>query len=347
MDIIEAFKLLSKKLFAQEINFPEGFSKYKNALEISINIEGVNSNDKLLLTLFDIIYLENDIPKKEIDSNLIKYFKLCIEDKLNDDIFNYYINKEKSQLSDSLINNKILTSKEIILLSFLIKIKKDFNLFFKCFEEIYKEKCAQFIPSEYSESRFGAQSFEEYLNDFSLCYNMLDTKSKGYFSLIYDDKGWFLTKEKTKKDYKEFKSRIRKSKINDLIDFIQNNTNINNKKIQVQKTEEDKKEISVINAEILLKKIERLEFEIEEMKKLEIIANKTHQETIKNLNIENSIKINDLKKAQIELENKNLKLEAQNANITEKINQLKIENIRLNEDLKKMKKELDSLKAKF
>jgi hypothetical protein len=176
---------------------------------------------------------------------------------------------------------------------------------------------------------------------------MLDTKSKGYFSLIYDVKGWFLTKEKTKKDYKEFKSRIRKSKFNDLIDFVQNNTNINNKKIHVQKTEEVKKETSVINAEILLKKIERLEFEIEEMKKLEIIANNTHQETIKNLNIENSIKINDLKKAQIELENKNLKLEAQNANITEKINQLKIENIRLNEDLKKMKKELDSLKEKF
>ena len=288
------------------------------------------------------------MPKKEIDSNLLKYFKLCIEDKLNDDSFNYYIINEKDQLSNTLINNKILTSKEIILLSFIIKIKKDFNLFFKCFEEIYTEKCDKFIPSENSESRFGTQSFDDCLNDFSLCYNMLDTKSKAFFSLIYDDKGWFLTKEKIKKDYKEFKSRIRKSKINDLIDFFQKNKNKNiTQKIQIQKAEEINKEISVINAEILIKKIERLEFEIEEMKKLEFIANKTHQETIKNLNIENSIKINDLKKAQIELADKNLKLEAQNANITEKINQLKIENNRLNEDLKKMKKELDSIKGKF
>ena len=96
-------------------------------------------------------------------------------------------------------NNKILTSEEIILLSFLIKIKNDFNLFFKCFEELYAKKCSQIIPGENSERRFGFQNFDSYLKDFSLCFNVLDTKSKSYFSLVYDDKGWFVTKEKSKR----------------------------------------------------------------------------------------------------------------------------------------------------
>jgi hypothetical protein len=48
---------------------------------------------------------------------------------------------------------------------------------------------------ENSERRFKSQNFNFYLKDFSLCFNMIDTKSKGYFSLIYDNKGWFITKE--------------------------------------------------------------------------------------------------------------------------------------------------------
>ena len=48
---------------------------------------------------------------------------------------------------------------------------------------------------ENSERRFKSQNFNFYLKDFSLCFNMLDTKSKGYFSLIYDNKGSFITKE--------------------------------------------------------------------------------------------------------------------------------------------------------
>ena len=57
---------MSKKLFDQEIIFPKGFTKYKAALEIFKSIESVNGKDKILLTLFDIIYLENGVPKKEI-----------------------------------------------------------------------------------------------------------------------------------------------------------------------------------------------------------------------------------------------------------------------------------------
>ena len=85
MEIIEGFKLLSKKLFDQEIILPKGFTKYKAALEICKNIESVNEKDKILLALFDIIFLENGVPKKEIASNLLINLKLCIEDKLNDD----------------------------------------------------------------------------------------------------------------------------------------------------------------------------------------------------------------------------------------------------------------------
>ncbi len=76
MEIIEGFKLLSIKLFGQEIIFPKGFTKYKDALEICKNIESVNEKGRILLTLFDIIYLENSMPKKGISSNLLKNFKL-------------------------------------------------------------------------------------------------------------------------------------------------------------------------------------------------------------------------------------------------------------------------------
>ena len=353
MEIIEGFKLLSKKLFDQEIIFPKGFTKYKAALEICKNIESVNGKDKILLTLFDIIYLENDVPKKEIDSNLLKNIKLCIEDKLNDDYLNLYIGNEKEILFSYLENDKILTSEEIILLSFLIKIKNDFNLFFRCFEELYATKCSQFIYGENSERKFKSQNFNSYLEDFSLCFNMLNTKSKGYFSLVYDNKGWFVTKEKSIDDYNKFKSKIRKIKINDLIDFIKKNT-IMNQKIHPQKAQEVKKEISVDNDEILFKEIRKLKNEIEQIKIRETKSNNTHRETVNKLKNEYNRKNTDLNKKakdmETELDKKindlNKKTDEKFVELENKIGQLKNANYRLTDNLNKIKKDLNSIKGR-
>jgi hypothetical protein len=353
MEIIEGFKLLSKKLFDQEIILPKGFTKYKAALEICKNIESVNEKDKILLALFDIIFLENGVPKKEIASNLLINLKLCIEDKLNDDHLNSYIGNEKEILFSYLDNDKILTSEEMILLSFLIKIKNDFNLFFKCFEVLYAKKCSQFIPSENSERRFKSQNFNSYLKDFSLCFNMLDTKSKGYFSLVYDNKGWFITKEKSIDDYNKYKSKIGKMKINDLFDFIKKNT-ILKQKIQPQKVQEVKKEISVDNVELLFKEIGKLKNEIEEIKIRETKSNNTHRETINKLKNEYNRKITDLNKKANDMEieyNKkindlNKKTDEKLVELENKIGQLKNANCRLTDNLNKIKKDLNSIKGR-
>ena len=65
MESNEIFKKLSKKIFGKEVDIPKEFSEYITLLEICRNMEGIKGENKLLLTLFEIIFLENGKPRKQ------------------------------------------------------------------------------------------------------------------------------------------------------------------------------------------------------------------------------------------------------------------------------------------
>jgi hypothetical protein len=157
--------------------------------------------------------------------------------------------------------------------------------------------------------------------------------------LVYDNKGWFITKEKSIDDYNKYKSKIGKMKINDLFDFIKKNT-ILKQKIQPQKVREVKKEISVDNVELLFKEIGKLKNEIEEIKIRETKSNNTHRETVNKLKNEYNRKITDLNKKANDMEieyNKkindlNKKTDEKLVELENKIGQLKNANCRLTDN---------------
>ncbi len=146
MDSAEIFQLLCEKLFNKKFPIPKEFIEYKIALEICRNIEGITPHKKLLITLFEEIFLDKGTPKKEIDANLLKCFKLCLKNKLDDSFLTFFVAQKEKELLDNLKNPKIFSKIDFRLLAFLMKVKTDFGLLFKCFEDIYIEKCEKYIP---------------------------------------------------------------------------------------------------------------------------------------------------------------------------------------------------------
>ena len=124
MESNEIFKKLSKKIFGKEVYIPKEFNNYINLLEICRNIEGIKGENNLLLTLFEIIFLENGKPRTQIDPNLIRCYKLCLEDNLEDAYLKYYVNNTETQLVDCLKNENIFSKNDFRLLAFITKIKK-------------------------------------------------------------------------------------------------------------------------------------------------------------------------------------------------------------------------------
>ena len=368
MDIPEIFKLLSKKLYNKEIVIPKDFTKYQKLLEKCRSIKGITAYNKLLLTLFDITLLENGVPKKNVDQNLLKCLKLVLEDDLeNFNLVNYVFFQEK-QLTEYLKNKKILSNKDLRLLSLLMTVKEDFKLFFRCFEEIYFEKCEKYIPNADIGNKIAENSFKDNLNDFSLLYNTLDIKDSQYFSIISDE-GWFITIKKTQKEASEYMTKIKQLHIKDVINFINNNlpkvkneiksdpVNKNQIITQNEKEFEKKKEMNLIETIEMLEKglkeedlnISKLQSEINELKNMEIKNNKALRININNLdkNLKEFQKKYELKEKEKEQKVQSL-LKKYDSIISfneQKINQLKISHKSLNQDINDLRKELDTIKA--
>ena len=64
VEVQEIFSVLCVKIYGKKISIPKEFNKYKNLLEMCKEIEGINAYNKLILRLFNIVFLENGIPKK-------------------------------------------------------------------------------------------------------------------------------------------------------------------------------------------------------------------------------------------------------------------------------------------
>ncbi len=92
---------------------------------------------------------------------------------------------------------------------------------------------------------------------------MLDIKSKEYFSIKVEE-GWILTDVKSEKDFKEYKSKIKKKKIDDLIKLI-------NKNIEKSKMENINKDVLVNNDGINRINNNKNEKEVNLLKKVEML----------------------------------------------------------------------------
>ena len=357
MNLKEAFKKLSSKIFGQEIDIPNEFMRFINLLELCRNFKGITGENKLLLTLFELIFLEKGAPKSHNDTDLLDCFKLCLESKLEDAKLESYVKAEEKLLSDSLFNEKIFSKNDLRLIAFIVKVKKDFNLFFKSFEDIYMEKCEKYIPSKHMEIIFSEKTFEDNLYDFSLLYNMLIINPKNYFSIIVDQKHWFITETKTAEEIKEYKNKNKKINLNILLNLINNNkpnpktkvSSNNNKITNVRDFKEHEEEKEKSNENDLAKKIEMLEEEIRGIKIRESKANNTHRETLNGLKKEIIEMKQNYELKEKENENKMLillkKQEEKISSNNNKIEQLKMANKIMEKKLKKLENEKDTIKA--
>jgi len=352
MESNEIFKKLSKKIFGKEVDIPKEFSEYITLLEICRNMEGIKGENKLLLTLFEIIFLENGKPRKQPDPNFLRCYKLCLEDNLEDAYLKNYVNKTETQLADYLKNEKIFSKNDFGLLAFITKIKKDFALFFRSFEDIYMEKCEKYIPNKNMEIIFSQKSFEDNLYDFSLLFNILNIDTKNYFSIIINSNYWFATENKSAIEVKEFKDKHKKTNLEILLNFINKNEskpkNIIPKNNNIKGTIhnlEDKNKKENMNEIDLIKRIEMIEKEIKDIKLRQTKSNNAHMEELNGLKKE----IDTLKKEQMEMKpnydlNDN-KMFIQLIKQEEKIEQLKMANKIMNEKMKKIENEMGTIKS--
>ena len=361
VEVQEIFSVLCVKIYGKKISIPKEFNKYKNLLEMCKEIEGINAYNKLILRLFNIVFLENGIPKKMIDSILLKCFKLCLEDKLDDNCLKSYVSSIEDKITYELKNEKIFSSKDIRLLSFLMTAKLDFKLFFDTFEDFYMEKCDKYIPTAQKERLFidDENAFDMNLENFAMIYNILDIKSKEYFSFTLD-KDWISTKTIPLDIAKEFKSKIPKRKINDLINFlsqnhqkskieIKNKISSDNKNVinNNQKSEGKKDEVNLYEEIANIKKMMKekdlellkMKNELNDFKTREIKANNTHRTKINSLNNEIKTLNNKIKGLEKERQKDANKMQI-------KFTQIKSSNSLLNTKIKELKNELETIKSR-
>ena len=349
------FRALIRKIYAKDIVIPPELKNYKKCLEICMDIDGLSAYNKLLLSLFDIVFLENYTPKKIIEPDLLKAFELCLEDKFEESFLITYVHSKETQLSEAL-NKNIFSERDLRLVSVLMTIKPDFNLLFSCFENFLVEKCEKYIPIQNKEKLFDESSFEKNLEDFADFYNMINIKYNKYFSIVIKD-GWILTKDITAKELNDYKANIkRKRKLNDLINFLNQipkskNEGIN-QIIPVNNIEnDDNKEFN----KDLIEKIESLEKiitdnrkEMNDMKEREIKANNTLRETLNGLNAEiQTLQINSVDKKEAEKMRTLLKQNEASISLNSaKIEQLKSANRELKNKIKIINNQLDTIKQR-
>ena len=350
------FRALIRKIYAKDIVIPPELKNYKKCLEICMDIDGLSAYNKLLLSLFDIVFLENYTPKKIIEPDLLKAFELCLEDKFEESFLITYVHSKETQLSEAL-NKNIFSERDLRLVSVLMTIKPDFNLLFSCFENFLVEKCEKYIPIQNKEKLFDESSFEKNLEDFADFYNMINIKYNKYFSIVIKD-GWILTKDITAKELNDYKANIkRKRKLNDLINFLNQikpkskNEGIN-QIVPVNSIEnDDNKEFN----KDILEKIERLEKiiadnrkEMNDMKEREIKANNTHIETLNGLKAEiQTLQKNSVDKKEVEKMRALLKQHKASISLnTAKIEQLRDANRKLKDKIKIINNELDTIKQR-
>lgn len=187
-------KLLINKLFSFQFEELKENDNYVELLKIIKEVEGLPPQKLLMVYLCEFICIENN-KLKEIheEEEPVKFFIYYLDKKryqdscLQKQLLSYI---EYDKYTKIFQPAKIFTAKEILLLSFISKIKNDFSVLFKCINLVYSLKSNYYILPR--EDIFFKDDFNEYLEDLELFFSYNDFENeKKYYSLGYNKENAF------------------------------------------------------------------------------------------------------------------------------------------------------------
>ena len=341
-DAKNALRSLIKIIFAIEINEFKDNIDFSDFLDICKNIKNLNLKGKLLFMLYEIIFIEGKELKAKIDKNILKCFKICIAKNENPEetiFYEEYIKKEVDFL-DIIFPKKKGWTKEIInLISFIMVVKKDFGVLFKCLEIVMSYTDKYYIPNNNGNYDFSKYSFDDLLDKLYNYFMMNDSieQSKNY-SIIYKDDNFINIDCKTEDILKYMdkqKYDIKKLKEFTKINYdVKDKDNNNEEYSDFNKDNDDKftnnekiSNISKINDDKL---------------------NNNKEHCSDNKENDTKLKDNNNKKLKLAVKSKNLEINNDNHENGEKLMHLRYEEIINNiKDFKEeFQKQIDELKRK-
>lgn len=293
MSSILALKCLIK--YALDYEMPN-LKSDKNYIDLINMLKKANVKNKsiinLLILIFEQMFIENGIMKN-------------YEDKQKNNKFTFYcqIKSVPDGIKDDndfkIIENSLCYAKikgiELCLIYYLMTLKKDMLLFFKCIESVLSEKDNNYVENK--------KIIIENINYFTFLYRIGD-----FFKNDYKD-NW---NTKYTIDYKD-NQFYRKSLSNEEFEnfIFKNDEQINVKKlIRFMQRNEKKNENNIINNtlnDIINNKITEEPKNNDYQKQIHILSNK----------------INELEKANKELQKSNKKLQKSNKDLSDKVIELK------------------------
>ena len=350
-----ALRSLIKSMFSLELKEFNDDVDFSNLLDICKNIKNLNLKGKLLFVLYEIIFMEEKKLKTKIDTELLKCFEIAIGKNTNPEevsIYEKYIQNELDSLDIIFPKKKGWTNEIKSLLSFIMTVKKDFGILFKCVEIVMSYNDKYYIPNDnnYEFSKYSLDDLLDQLYDYFM-YNHSFTPNKNY-TIIYKDNNFinincktdeilqYINKEKYEpkilKKFTKINSDIiskanKKEECSDLIkdndDKLRNNDNNYEETTNISKDNDDK---SNNNNENCLDKKKDDDI-LNNNKKIEPVY-KTYLENNNNNCLNDEIlfqinnKINDFKEnLGKEIDELKLELKNQKLDYEEKIEKQKIE----------------------
>ena len=364
--IYKAFYILMKTVFSIEIPNSEEKINYYKILEIAINTKEITSTQNLLLNLFSLLFFDGKNQKTNIENNSLEYFNICLAGNFSDKSLNEYLAFELKKLGNFFGDKNYFNKDEILLFSFIIKEKPDFNVFFKCFEGALSAKNKQFLPGFYRGNFSNERNFDSWLSEFRMIYLSLNINQNENYSLTYED-FWFIKIPIKKEQLEEYNAKktdksfliksLTNNSFNSSQDSMQNNKNNMHKSENLENTDANKIEISdkiqenidsilIQQIKLLTQKVDNCNLKISQITEFNNKEKEDHKKEINeyNLKIQNmekdyNNKIDELRK-KYNSEIKNIK-DQSNQQIS-KIKKAEISNIdRWNLTFEKQIKELN------
>jgi len=191
--VIERLQGLVNNAFNLELSELKQEEDYIKALKICQNIREVNSYQKILFILFEVLFIQDGKFKNIIEENNLKLFDICLKGKMcSQDEKNYLLNSisdEIERFSVIFPKNKNWPQPTINLICLLDnKAKEDFSIIFRAIEALISNKNKFYIPN-INKYDFSNKSSDELIcSFFSFLSEYIEDSHNYYFSIIYDEK---------------------------------------------------------------------------------------------------------------------------------------------------------------
>ena len=220
----QAIRNTIKKLFSLQFDELKETKNYIELLKICKDINGLNVKQWLILKALDIIFIDNDKIKENLENaEAIKYFYYIIDKKDfdRDKEFLLFINHKKYK---GAFENLNINSKEKSILEFICEVKKETKMLFDCIDSIYDLKLPNYVRSRCSYDFSG--KFDDYLAQFELFFNYYDfDNEKEYISLEYNSEKQFYFKEYSYEEAESLnKNTERSSNFKDIKKYLSKNS---------------------------------------------------------------------------------------------------------------------------